>query len=84
VIAVKIGDILRVIQILRIFVVVDSSGSHKVQQTCQKSSQKMAQRSLAFLEVHEVSERSVQINIGSCVISAKFGCSGISCDAVLM
>ena len=55
-----------------------------MQQTCQKSSQQSAQRSLKFLEVHKVSERSVQINSGSCVISVKFGCSDISSDSALM
>jgi hypothetical protein len=55
-----------------------------VQQTCQKSSQQLAQRSLELLEVHKISERLVQINSGSCVISAKFDFSGLSSDAVLM
>lgn len=84
VIAIKIGEISRVTQFLRIFEVADRLGWHKVQQTCQKSSQQLAQRSLEFLEVHKVSERSVQINSGSCAISAKFGCSGVSSDAVLV
>ena len=49
-----------------------------MQHTCQKNSQQLAQRSLEFLEVHKVSERLVLINLGSCVTSAKCGCSGIS------
>jgi hypothetical protein len=65
------------------FEVAGSSGQHTVQQTCQKSSQQLAQRSLEFLEVHKISEKSVQINSGSCVVSAKFNFSGFSSDAEL-
>jgi hypothetical protein len=65
------------------FEVADSSGQHTVQQTCQKSIQQLAQRSLEFLEEHKISERLVQINSGSCVVSAKFNFSSLSSDAVL-
>ena len=54
-----------------------------MQQICQKSSQQMAQRCSEFLKVHKVAERSVYINSGFCVITAKFGVRftiGISSD----
>jgi hypothetical protein len=60
------------------------SGYQKVQEVCWKSSQKTKRRTSEFLKVHEVAERSDQINSGVCVVSAQFGVNVLQLSDLLV